>query len=121
MTLIENNLKFSEDGYWIAGYPWTKNPENLPNNKVYALKLLIQTGIRLIRDPVYEKLDCQQTNDIFSKKIARKLSFNELLNYKGPIHYIAHHAVLKPSSKTTPLRIVFNSSAQFKGYVLNDY
>ena len=34
---------------------------------------------------------------------------------------MAHHAVLKPSSKTTPLRIVFNSSAQFKGHILNDY
>ena len=79
MTLMENNLKFYEDGYWIAGYPWTKNPENLPNNKVYALKLLIQTERRLIRDPVYEKLYCLQINDMFSRKVVQKLSFNELL------------------------------------------
>ena len=35
--------------------------------------------------------------------------------------YIAHHAVVRPEKKTTPIRIVFNSSASFKGHSLNDY
>jgi hypothetical protein len=30
---------------------------------------------------------------------ARKLESNELKNYKGPIHYVPHHEVLKPESK----------------------
>ena len=29
--------------------------------------------------------------------------------------------MLRPESKSTPCRIVFNSSANFSGYVLNDY
>ena len=49
------------------------------------------------------------------------MSQYELASYKGPIHYIAHHAVWKPSSKTTPVRIVLNSSAHFKGHALNEY
>ena len=51
---------------------------------------------------------------------ARKLTKQELENYKGPVHYIAHHEVVRPE-KTTPIRIVFNSSASFQGHRLNDY
>ena len=29
--------------------------------------------------------------------------------------------VLKPDSKTTPMRIVFNSGSSYMGHVLNDY
>ena len=34
---------------------------------------------------------------------------------------MAHHAVVRPEKKTTPIRIVFNSSASFNGHTLNDY
>ena len=37
------------------------------------------------------------------------------------MHYINHHAVLKPDSQTTPCRIVFNSSAAYQGHILNNY
>ena len=37
------------------------------------------------------------------------------------MHYISHHEVLKPESQSTPCRIVFNSSAKYKGHILNDY
>ena len=35
--------------------------------------------------------------------------------------YLFHHAVMKVDSKTTPCRIVFNSSAKYEGKSLNDY
>ena len=121
LALIESNLKYSEEGYWVARYPWIKNPENLPNNRNYAMSLLLQTEKRLQRDKANEKAYREQMQDMLSRNVARKLSEKELSEYGGPIHYIAHHAVSKPTSKTTPLRIVFNSSANFKGHKLNDY
>ena len=54
-------------------------------------------------------------------EFSRKLSEKELTEYKGPVHYISHHAVLRPESNSTPVRIVFNSSAVFQGHRLNDY
>ena len=52
---------------------------------------------------------------------SRKLSNEDLKSYKGPIHYISHHKVVRPEKKSTPIRIVFNSSASYKGHRLNDY
>ena len=52
---------------------------------------------------------------------SRKLTSEELKSYEGPIHYICHHEVVKPEKKSTPIRIVFNSSASYKGHRLNDY
>ena len=63
----------------------------------------------------------QQICEMISRNACRKVSKSELESYKGPIYYIAHHAVFKPESKSTPCRIVFNSSANIKGHVLNDY
>jgi len=51
----------------------------------------------------------------------KKLSQTELKNYKGPIHCISHHEVLMPDYKSTPGRIVFNSSTCCMGHILNDY
>ena len=51
----------------------------------------------------------------------RKLSEDKVKNYKGPVHYIPHHAVIRPEKKSTPVRIVFNSSSVFQGHKLNDY
>ena len=121
MDLIEKNLEFSKEGFWVAGYPWVRDGAELPDNKVYAEKLLTQTEKRLKRDPAYEKAYCDQIRDMLERDVARKLSDNEILNYNGPVHYIAHHGVIKPTSKTKPIRIVFNSSASFKGHVLNEY
>ena len=37
------------------------------------------------------------------------------------MYYISHHAVIRPKKKSTPVRIVFNSSATYQGNRLNDY
>ena len=52
---------------------------------------------------------------------ARKISPEEAREYRGPVHYISHHAVIRPEKKSTPLRIVYNSSSSYQGHRLNDY
>ena len=53
-------------------------------------------------------------------KFSQKLSKEGEQAYQGPVHYITHHVVIRPEKKSTPVRIVFNSSSEYKGHKLND-
>ena len=59
--------------------------------------------------------------DMEKRGFSRKLTEKEIADWKGPVHYVSHHAVLRPEKKSTPVRIVFHSSATFKGHCLNDF
>lgn len=43
-----------------------------------------------------------------------------MVAYKGPVHYISHHELVRPEKKTTPIHIVFNLSRTSQGHRLND-
>ena len=60
-------------------------------------------------------------NEMCEMGFARKVTEDELTRYKGPAHYISHHEVILPGNRSTPMRIVFNSSSSYQGHVLNDY
>ncbi|XP_068675679.1 uncharacterized protein [Montipora foliosa] len=94
---------------------------DLPDNHKVALAMLASTERRLAKTPVHAAVYDNQVKDMVKGEVARKLSKDEIDNYKGPVHYISHHEALKPDSKSTPVRIVFNSSANYMGHVLNDY
>lgn len=123
VNLIENGLTY--DGKrkrWIAEYPWIRDPNDLQNNYSMAYARLRSTERRLNKmDHAYTQMYCQQIQDMINRGVARKLTKEEILNYEGPVLYLPHHEVHKPESKSTPLRIVFNSSAPYMGNSLNDF
>ena len=53
--------------------------------------------------------------DMLKRNAVRYISAEELGRYPGIKFYIAHHDVLSPSSSSTPMREVFNRSANLKG------
>ena len=93
----------------------------MPDNRRIVFTKLISTEKRLAKNTEHAKVYKEQVQDMIDRGVTRKLTEEELRNYKGPIHYISHHEVLKPDSKSTPVRIVFNSSATYMGHVLNEY
>ena len=93
----------------------------MPENRRIAFTKLISTEKRLAKNTEHAKVYKEQVQDMINRGVTRKLTEEKLRNYKGPIHYISHHEVLKPDSKSTPVRIVFNSSANYTGHVLNEY
>ncbi|KAJ8022200.1 hypothetical protein HOLleu_39614 [Holothuria leucospilota] len=106
---------------WLVPYPWCKDPHLLPDNKVQVERTLQTTEKRLLKNPVYAEAYNNQIREMVDMKFAKRLSKEEQENYSGPVHYISHHAVLRPEKKSTPVRIVFNASASFQGHCLNDY
>ena len=93
-------------------YPWNKDPNLLPDNKVQALKKLETTERRLQKNPEQALAYDNQIVEMEGMKFARKLSNEEINSYEGPVHCISHHAVIRPEKRSTP---VFNSSSVFQG------
>ena len=61
----------------------------------------------------------KQMEEMSDMNFSRKLSKEELEKYTGSVHYIPYQAVIRPESKSTPVRIVFNSSSVYQGHALN--
>ena len=106
---------------WMIPFPWKKDPNLLPDNKVQARKKLETTKRRLQKNPEQALAYDKQMVEMEVMKFARKLPNEEINSYEGPAHYIAHHAVIRPEKRSTPVRIAFNSSSVFQGSRLNDY
>lgn len=96
---------------WMIPYPWKRDPRDLPDNKNQAMKRLESTERRLLKNPTQAASYNDKMVEMEKMSFSRKLSEKEINDHKGPVHYISHHAVLRPDSTSTPDRIVFNSSA----------
>ena len=119
--MIEKKVQFDVGkGRWMAEYPWIRNPSELRNNRKVALAVLQSTEKRLARHENQKIVYSQQITDMLDRNVARNVTEEELAWYMGPQFYLLHHAVMKPDSKSTPCRIVFNSSASFMGLSLNE-
>ena len=123
LELISNGLNYDgETKRWSVAYPWIKDPNDLPNNVAVAIAQMKSTEKRLNRlGPVYTNLYNDQICDMINRNVAKKLKLSDITSHTGPIHYIHHHEIMKPESDSTPIRIVFNSSFNYKGHRLNDY
>ena len=119
-ALIEESAKKVGD-QWMIPYPWEKYPKSLSDNKCQAVKRLELMERRLAKKPDQATAYDNQMKEMETLKFTRKLSKEEMENYKGAVHYISHHAVVRPEKKSTPVRIVLNSSSVYKGHKLNDY
>ena len=82
-------------------YPWRKDPNLLPDNKDLAMKRLESTERRLKRNPDQAEAYSKQMKEMEDLKFARKLFKEEQEAYQGPVHYIPHHAAVRPEKKST--------------------
>ena len=93
--------------------PMERNPDELPDNKEQAVKRLESTERCLLKKPNEAAAYNRKMIEMGEMNFASKLTAKEIEEYKGPVHYISHHAVLRPDSASTPVRLVFNSSSSY--------
>ena len=84
LHLIESNLEYDQENKrWLAEYPWIKDPNNLPDNKRVAVAKLISTEKHLAKNMKHAETYEQQIQDMLDRKVAHKLTEEELNTYKG--------------------------------------
>lgn len=88
---------------WLIPYPWKKDPSQAPNRRAQAIKRLESTERRLMKYPEQAEAYNKQMKEMTDMNFSRKLTDEVLKAYKGPVHYIAHHGVLRPEKASTPL------------------
>ena len=93
----------------------------LPDNRQQAIKRFEATEGQIRRNPGHAEAYRQQMKEMEQMNFARKILPEEAREYRGPVHYVSHHVVIRPEKKSTPLRIVYNSSSNCQGHRLNDY
>ncbi len=99
-----------EDGRYQVALPWTNGKQTIPNNFEVAVKRLTSTTKKLKMNGMY----CTY-NDLFKQwekeDFIERVEMDNVLVVKYG-HFIPHHAVHKPESKTTPVRPVFDASCK---------
>lgn len=121
-TLYKNTTKREVTGRYIVNLPILQNKINsLGDSLSLAKRCFISLERRFKSDPSL----FLQYKDFISEYIslghAEYLSSFESTNMELPTYYLPHHAILRPQSASTKLRVVFNASASTTtGASLND-
>ena len=76
--MIKGNLNYDDNPRWVTRYPWTSDPNLLPDNYHVALATLRNTEKRLSREPEWAKKYAEHVYDIRNRGVARILSQHEL-------------------------------------------
>ena len=100
-------LKRSPEGWYETALPWKLGHPPLPNNKTGSLKRLASLVQRLKRNGKLEDYDAiiqQQLEEGVVEEAEEPAQVKEF--------YIPHKAVIRESSETTKMRIVYDASPE---------
>ena len=107
-----------ESGHYVVPLPWKGAPEELGNNRSYAVKRLDSLRKRFLAQPELAKRYNEIIVNHLVKGYITKLDAEEINDRNS--WYIPHHPVLNPH-KPGKLRIVFDCAARFGSKSLNDF
>ena len=125
LAIIKRGLTFklcdehSDKPHWDASYPWKEDPSTLPNNRKAVEATFLKSEARLARDPAWKEAYAKQIHDMLERGAAVKLSKAEMDKWDGAVWWINHLVAPNPHSVSTPVRIVWDSSQEFRGVSMN--
>ncbi|XP_058839198.1 uncharacterized protein LOC131694734 [Topomyia yanbarensis] len=108
-----------EDGRFVVQLPFRDSINELGNSRSLAFKRFLSSEKRLANNPKMKVM-----YQAFIKEYEDLGHCHEIREACHPpdqrSYYLPHHAVLKPSSTSTALRVVFDGKAQSNGLSLNE-
>ena len=116
LDILEKSVKLV-NGKLHVSYPFKRDPHILPNNRSTVVKMAESQERRLLKSGHFDFYTSEMQKYV-DRGVVVKLSKQDMEEWKGPVNYISHHGVEKPSV-TTPLRIVTNSSLKNGSTSLN--
>ncbi|XP_062703578.1 uncharacterized protein LOC134286032 [Aedes albopictus] len=117
--LFSSSTIRNPDGTYTVYLPLKESVSELGSNRYLALKRFHILEHRFSKNPELKKAYVDFINEYKSLSHCKQISESDD-NPGKLVHYLPHHAVLKPSSSTTRLRVVFDASARTTGPSLND-
>ena len=100
---MEDLIHYNKEAKKVSvGYPWTEDILKLTDNLKQAKDFQTSVEKRLIRDGTLEVYN-SELKKFVERGALRKLTREEIANYKGPVSFVTHNGVAKPGSTTTPL------------------
>ena len=118
VKLVQDSFKY-KDGRYEVGIPWKRDPKFLPDNHDMAVKRMMNTERKLLRDVKTANEYNLIIEGYINKgyvKILEKDPESESKKW-----YLPHFAVIKPDKETTKTRIIFDASAAQDGTSLNNF
>jgi hypothetical protein len=92
MKIIEESCSL-EDNKWTMKYPWKRDPKEWPDNYAHVVRRMESTERWLLSQPDHAESYNSQMKEMEDMTFSRKLTKKEIEEWKGPVHYISHHAV----------------------------
>ena len=125
LEVIKKGLTFkvsdehSDKSHWDASYPWKEDPSTLPNNRNAVKATFLRSEARLERNQEWKDTYAKQVHDMIERGAAVKLSQSVMEKWCGAVWYINHLMAPNPHSTSTPVRIVWDSSQEYRGVSMN--
>ena len=121
--MIEQNVTVDPIKQCVSiRYPTKGDLSQFKDNQGQARACAESLERRLIKNNTIEGYNIEFEGYV-ERGVFKELSKDEMENWTGPVNYISHHGVPKPSSVSTALRVVSNSSlknTQSGGVSYND-
>ncbi|GFV88961.1 uncharacterized protein TNCV_442261 [Trichonephila clavipes] len=110
-THFQNTYACNSDGRFVVKLPFYKSISELGDSKPAAISSLLAMERKLKNNPDFEKQYKEFMNEYKSLGHMSLVNSNSHISNKY-LNFLPHHAVIKPSSTTTKLRVVFDASCK---------
>lgn len=109
-NLYTTTTKRSKDGRYIVSLPFKETPIKIGRSRNTALAQFYKNEARLLRNPEFKTEYDKVLEEYRSLNHMSQVVPHDDSNIAQD-YYLPHHAVVKPESTTTKIRVVFNASS----------